>query len=406
MKSLIPVAAAVLLVGVIPAGAQQFPDGPGKPILEEKCSVCHAPTQVMIVGRTAAEWDDIVHQMIDLGADVPAAQAQTLVDYLAKNWPPKTASAAPIVSGNTFLDIQEWEVPTPDSRPHDPLAASDGSIWYTGMNANVLGRFDPATKQFKEFKLKTPASGPHGLTEDRAGNIWFTANTKGYIGKLDPKMGTINEYPMPDPAARDPHTPVFDQKGTLWFTLQGANKVGRFNPATGELTLRDSPTLRSNPYGMVVTSKGVPFYVEFGANKVASIDPETMVIREWTLPNAESRPRRVAIDSHDVIWYSDYARGYLGRLNPASGKAAEWPSPGGPQSQPYGIAVIKDVVWYSESGVEPNTLVRFDPATEKFQTWKIPSGGGVVRNVSVTKEGNLVLAESGVNKIALVEIGK
>ena len=30
----------------------------------------------------------------------------------------------------------------------------------------------------------------------------------------------------------------------------------------------------------------------------------------------------------------------------------------------------------------------------------------VVRNVSVTKDGNLALAESGVNKIALVEIGK
>ena len=64
------------------------------------------------------------------------------------------------------------------------------------------------------------------------------------------------------------------------------------------------------------------------------------------------------------------------------------------------------MVWYSESGVEPNTLVRFDPAAATFQTWKIPSGGGVVRNVSVTKDGNLALAESGVNKIALVEIGK
>ncbi len=27
--------------------------------------------------------------------------------------------------------------------------------------------------------------------------------------------GTIMEYPMPDPAARDPHTPLFDKKGTL-----------------------------------------------------------------------------------------------------------------------------------------------------------------------------------------------
>ena len=60
----------------------------------------------------------------------------------------------------------------------------------------------------------------------------------------------------------------------------------------------------------------------------------------------------------------------------------------------------------SESGVEPNTVVLFDPATEKFQTWPIPSGGGVVRNVSVTKDGNLAMALSGVNKVGLVEIRK
>jgi len=57
-----------------------------------------------------------------------------------------------------------------------------------------------------------------------------------------------------------------------------------------------------------------------------------------------------------------------------------------------GSAVVKDVLWYSESGVSPNTLVRFDPKTEKSQTWEIPSGGGVVRNMMATQDGNLVLA--------------
>jgi streptogramin lyase len=56
--------------------------------------------------------------------------------------------------------------------------------------------------------------------------------------------------------------------------------------------------------------------------------------------------------------------------------------------------------------LEDVALVRFDPKTEKFQTWAIPSGGGVVRNMMATKDGNLVLAESGVNKVALVEIVK
>jgi len=65
---------------------------------------------------------------------------------------------------------------------------------------------------------------------------------------------------------------------------------------------------------------------------------------------------------------------------------------------------VHDVLWYSEAGVQPNTLVRFDPKTEQFQTWTIPSGGGVVRNMDVTRDGNLTLACSGVNRIALVEV--
>jgi virginiamycin B lyase len=51
-------------------------------------------------------------------------------------------------------------------------------------------------------------------------------------------------------------------------------------------------------------------------------------------------------------------------------------------------------------------VVRFDPASEKFQTWAIPSGGGVVRNMVHTPGGDLWLACSGVNGIAEVEIKK
>src|SRR6185503_9900579 len=125
---------------------------------------------------------------------------------------------------------------------------------------------------------------------------------------------------------------------------------------------------------------------------------------EHDLPNAETRPRRVAITSDDVLWYADYSRGYLGRFDPKTNKATEWASPGGPKSQPYGITASNDIIWYSESAVRPNTIVRFDPKTEKFQSWIIPAGGGVVRNMSVMPNGNIAMAESGVNRVALVEI--
>ena len=44
-----------------------------------------------------------------------------------------------------------------------------------------------------------------------------------------------------------------------------------------------------------------------------------------------------------------------------------------PEVQPYGITYINGAMWYSESAVRPNTLVRFDLKTEKFQTWIIPA---------------------------------
>src|SRR5439155_23426448 len=68
--------------------------------------------------------------------------------------------------GTLNVQIKEYEVPTPRSRPHDPAMAPDGSLWYTGQGANKLGRLDPKTGEFKEYPLKTRDSGPHGLVAD------------------------------------------------------------------------------------------------------------------------------------------------------------------------------------------------------------------------------------------------
>ncbi len=384
----------------------QLPDGDGKVIVQTACNACHSLTNITNSGgHTPEDWGTTLSMMLNVGANVPPDKVDTVRNYLIKNFPeqPK-APPAVLIPGDVEVSFHEWKLPTPGTRPHDPLAAPDGTIWYSGHMANLLGHIDPKTGTIKEYRTDTPMSGPHGLVMDKQGNIWFTANFKAYIGKFEPATGKFTEYPL-DPEARDPHTPIFDQKGTLWFSVQGANMVGKLNTATGEAKTETVPTSKANPYGMVVTSKGVPYFVEFGANKVASIDPETMAIHEYNLPNEEARPRRVAIDSKDVLYYSDYARGYLGRFDTKTGKMTqEWPSPSGPKSKPYGITIVNDIVWYSESGVKPNTLVRFDPKTEKFQTWAIPAGGGVIRNMMHFANGNLAITESGENVVALVTV--
>jgi virginiamycin B lyase len=189
----------------------------------------------------------------------------------------------------------------------------------------------------------------------------------------------------------------------LWFTLQVANMVGRLDPRGGKIDLKTVPTTNSHPYGIAINSKGVPIFCEFETNKMAKIDPQTMEITEYTLPEG-ARPRRMAIDASDRVYFTDYSEGHLGRLELASRAVKMWASPGGAKSAPYGIAITPDgMVWYSESGVKPNTIIQFDPKTEKFARANIPSGGGTVRNMAATSDGRVYIACSGVDKVGVVE---
>jgi virginiamycin B lyase len=408
----IPTAALLAFCAMSAAAAQDaksappadLPEGAAKSVVAAQCIGCHDLSRILNANHSAAEWRNVVNMMVAAGARLSPAEKDAVARYLIESFPERARPRPVVIAGPVQVSFREWEVPTPGARPHDPLATPDGALWYTGQMANILGRLDPSTGAIKEYPLKTPASGPHGLVDDQAGHIWFTANFAGYIGELDPKSGEVKEYQLPD-AARDPHTLLFDNDGMLWFTVQNANMLGRLDPKSGAIKLVAVATPGARPYGMALSADGRSIFFDlFGSNKIARVDRASMAITEYPLPDGSSRPRRIAVSGDGFVWYSDYSRGRLGRLDPQTGKVTEYPSPGGPQSQPYAIAALNGAVWYVETGVQPNVLVRFDPAAEKFQTWTIPSGGGVVRNMMPTRDGNLALACSGVNGVALAEI--
>lgn len=123
------------------------------------------------------------------------------------------------------------------------------------------------------------------------------------------------------------------------------------------------------------------------------------------MPGEKTRIRRLDFDSDGTIWYVNSGEGRLGRYIPKTGEINEWPSPSGPKSHPYAIVVLNGIVWYNESGRRPDTLVRFDPKTETFQSWAIPSGGvhaGIIRHMRATPDGNLIIHQSSTNRIILV----
>ena len=132
-----------------------------------------------------------------------------------------------------------------------------------------------------------------------------------------------------------------------------------------------------------------------------------MELTELKLPLAGTTVRRLDIAADGMIWYVNSGTGRLGRYNPQTGEIKEWASPSGPQSHPYAIVVVDGIVWDNESGLRPDALVRFDPKTETFQSWPIPSGGvyaGIIRHMRAARDGSLLVHQSSTNRIIQVTV--
>lgn len=388
----VTLSAAVTAQPRTPVG--DLPEGDAKALVQAVCLSCHPVFQIMgSAGYDAEGWEHLTSTMVSLSD----AQASTVADYLAEHFPPQDTRLPTLIDGDLEISIQEWQVPTLGQRSRDPIEAPDGSIWWTGMWASLVGRLDPVSGDMQEYRLP-PAARPHSIVPDREGNIWYMGNSNATVGKLDPATGLITEYPT---QGRDPHTGIFHPNGDLYFTSQGAHMLGRLDPQTGELK---EVATEPRPYGIQVAPNGQLWIAYNGTNKIGMMDPETMDVRYFEVPNEASRIRRLDLDSKGIVWYVNSTQGKLGRLNPASGEITEWDSPSGPTSHPYALAVIKDKVWYNESGMRPDTLVNFDPETETFQSWAIPSGVGIVRNMWVTRDNNLLIHQSSSNRIGLVTI--
>ena len=348
-----------------------------------------------------------------------------MIDYLAANF--KGSAPGVVVPGRVQATITEWDVPTPNSLPHDIISTRNG-IWYTGQFANLLGRFDPKTQQFEEYRLR-PDTHPVSLRESQGGNtlgsIYFSSQTGGLIGEFHPMLGymgywgkgdvVVHPVPVTGPELL-PHPQfllhdIAPGEGGHWFTVPAArpplypegSKIGVAHNLSFEVKLADLPTRSGDPTGLVVNSKGFPFFAERNSPRLGSVNPRTMQVTEYLLPDPGSGVTSLTSTPDDVVWYTDYRRGYLGRFDPKTGKFSEWPSPSGPRSLPDAITHAGNIIWYAEAGTKPNMLVRFDPKTEKFQSWEVKAGGGI-KHIHADPDGGLWFTRPLTNGIAHVTI--
>ena len=140
-----PTVVASALLAWAGAAWGQAPAAEGKAIADGKCNSCHALGARVGSGYTAEGWKTVLRMMTNHGVPVSAEELPALTEYLVKTYPVKAKPDAVRVPGPVQVSMKAWQAGTPGSRPHDPLAARDGSLWYTGQMTNTLGRVDPKT---------------------------------------------------------------------------------------------------------------------------------------------------------------------------------------------------------------------------------------------------------------------
>jgi virginiamycin B lyase len=97
---------------------------------------------------------------------------------------------------------------------------------------------------------------------------------------------------------------------------------------------------------------------------------------------------------------SEWNGGNLAHYDFATGAWREWPLPGAAPKSLCRLGDDLDQVWLSDFGA--NSMVRFDPRTETFDVFELPSAGAQVRQILGRPPGEVWGGESGTDKLVVI----
>jgi virginiamycin B lyase len=283
-------------------------------------------------------------------------------------------------------------------KPAALAQTTDGYLWIG--TSNGLYRFDGVT--FERYKPETgslPAMAVATLLAVSDGGLWV-----GYLrGGLTflAADGRVVNYSLDDGLPFGAIRSLAQESdGTVWVAATGG--LARLEAGRWQSVRMDWNYPCRSAWTVFVDREGTLWVACNARPCLLKVHPDTLAVTEVKLPTPKTTVRRFDVASDGMIWFVNSGAGRLGRFNPKTGDIKEWDSPSGPASHPYAISILDNAVWYNESGVRPDMLVRFDIASETFQSWPIKSGNvyaGIVRKSTVTPQGTLLIHQTATNRI-------
>ncbi|HEY6864776.1 MAG TPA: carboxypeptidase regulatory-like domain-containing protein [Burkholderiales bacterium] len=364
---------------------------------------------VRLGARPAGEPARAVFREYDLPLDPDAGLPANFVQNDGSDWSLGTPSVL----------IPGWGV-------HDAWLDLSGDIWFTCNLPNkrtTIGRIDSRSGDVKLVRIPGRgelAAQTHGMTRAPDGTIWFNVNPgRGGLAHLDPKTEKIDVY-MP-PEGMSPTggatTVDWDGKGRIW--VSAPDGALRFDPQTQSFTGYKSLTYKTpngtgTTYGAAADRNGNGYWAEMqldiiGVGDGASTGPvgqaaeirlapvkeemdrvapearkfyETYAQPDFNGPFPWAQgPRRMGTDkAGDVLWVGDSWGGTLARIDTVTRAVSYVKLPG--DLQPYQVQVdSQHRPWTNLWGAD--RLMRYDPATGKWDAFELPTRGAEPRYLSL-----------------------
>ena len=212
--------------------------------------------------------------------------------------------------------------------------------------------------KYTYYQALTPALSYYSIGIDASDNAWFTRPDIDQIGVVDSKTGEVREI---DLSGRD--------KDDVLHTELDTKLASRFEPHRAAATgppWQKGPRRQVQSYWTAMKFSDNKkfdshFFTMSKASKIAKVNVRTKEVTEYRLPHPYSFPYQLTVDKNHVVWVT---------------------------------------------GMNTDRVFKFDPATERWGEYQLPTLGTDSRSVDVdntTAIPTVWLSYWGTSKLARVQ---
>ncbi len=343
------------------------------------------------VGRNI-ETEELSERAIRIGEYVAQVNLSTVTqwDYPLKTFPRPTGKGTRVI-------MTEYDLPRPETLPHDAIVDEDGMVWYGDFGSQYLGKLDPATGKTVEYSIQlTKPEVPTGYLDmnfDPDGNIFLGMMYQGVIMRFNRDTQTFDHWKSPafdegDDARTAMVTPTrADVDGKVWV---GAPEEYQVDLESGSWIAIDytkgvaadqvEAASRIGSYGVAVDSMNNFFGMQLGGDHITRVDAKTMISTPYRTPTPDSGPRRGHMDPQDRLWFGEFRGNRIAMFDTKAETFREWEVPVA-WTNPYDAILDSDGFAWS-GGMTNDHVARLNTETDEITMYLLP-GTTIIRRVDV-----------------------